>query len=111
MKKKQKISIGQTYGLKILKISEIGAFLDASELGEILLPGKYVPDDIKPGATIEVFLYLDSEDRPIATTKVPKAKIGEFAYLEVVANTISVLFWIGGSKKMFWFLLLNSIFA
>ena len=78
------IEIGQTYELNVVKILDFGAYLDAKELGEILLPYKYVPDDLSVNDSVSVFLYLDSEDRPVATTQTPKAIVGEFAYLRVL---------------------------
>lgn len=78
------ITIGKTYSLKAIKKLDFGVYLDAEDLYEVLLPKKYVPRDLKMGEEIEVFLYLDSEDRPVATTLIPKAQLGEFAYLEVV---------------------------
>ncbi|MEO9592442.1 CvfB family protein [Rhodopirellula bahusiensis] len=81
------IEIGGTYDLEVVKKTDFGMFLDAGDLGEILLPTKHTPADLRPGDIVEVFLYLDSEDRPIATTQVPKAEVGEFAYLEVKENT------------------------
>lgn len=81
------ISIGKTFQLDVVKAVEFGFYLDAKELGEVLLPLKYAPSDLVEGDTIEVFLYLDSEDRPVATTQKPKAKVGEFAYLNVVDNS------------------------
>jgi len=81
------ISIGKTYQLDVVKAVEFGFYLDAENLGEVLLPLKYAPSDLVEGDSIEVFLYLDSEDRPVATTQKPKAQVGEFAYLKVVANT------------------------
>lgn len=51
--------------------------------GKILLPERYVPEDLQIGDEIEVFLYLDNEERLVATTLEPKAMVGEFAYLEV----------------------------
>ncbi len=77
------IQIGRTYDLQVVKDSPFGVYLDAENLGEILLPTKYVPENLSIDDTVEVFLYLDSEDRPIATTQIPKAEVGEFAYLEV----------------------------
>jgi hypothetical protein len=50
----------------------------------VLLPLKYAPSDLVEGDTIEVFLYLDSAGRPVATNQEPKAVVGEFAYLKVV---------------------------
>jgi len=81
------ISIGKTFQLDVVKAVEFGFYLDAEELGEVLLPLKYAPSDLVEGDVIEVFLYLDSEDRPVATTQKPKAQVGEFAYLNVVDNT------------------------
>ena len=78
------IEIGQTYTLDVVKFLDFGAFLDAEDLGEVLLPRRYVPDYLSEGDSIEVFIYLDSEDRPVATTQKPIARVGEFAYLNVV---------------------------
>jgi len=79
------IKIGQTHELEVLRIVDFGVYLDAQNLGEILLPRKHVPEGITEGDFIYAFLYFDSEDRPIATTQKPKAKVGEFAYLKMVA--------------------------
>ena len=81
------LKIGRTYELDVIKTTDFGFYLDAENLGEILLPNKHAPHDLVEGDYLEVFLYLDSEDRPVATTQIPKARVGEFAYLEVVANT------------------------
>ena len=81
------IQIGRTYNLKVVKQTEFGVYLDAENLDEILLPSKHAPDLLSVDDTVEVFLYLDSEDRPIATTQIPKAEVGEFAYLQVKDNT------------------------
>ena len=81
------IEIGRTYILKAVRASEFGMYLDAENLGEILLPKKYSPDSLGIENEIEVFLYLDSEDRPVATTQIPKVEVGEFAYLEVKDTT------------------------
>ncbi len=76
--------IGKQNRLNILKESPQGLYLDDGENGEILLPNALVPDWVKIGDTLSVFVYRDSEDRIIATTKTPHAKVGQFAYLEVV---------------------------
>ena len=81
------IQIGRTHNLRVVKETEFGVYLDAENLDEILLPSKHTPDNLSIDDTVEVFLYLDSEDRPIATTQTPKAEVGEFAYLEVKDNT------------------------
>ena len=81
------IKIGEIVYLDVVKIVEFGCYLDAKELGEVLLPRKHAPRDLVVGDSVKVFLYLDSEDRPVATTETPKAMVGQFAYLKVVANT------------------------
>lgn len=81
------IKIGRSYELDVIKAVDFGFYLDAEDLGEVLLPIKYAPADLDVGDYLEVFLYLDAEGRPVATTQKPKARVGEFAYLNVVANT------------------------
>ena len=81
------VEIGYYYDLNVVKKVEFGFYLDAVELGEVLLPIKYAPDNLAVGDELEVFLYLDSDDIPIATTQEPLAAVGEFAYLKVVDNT------------------------
>ena len=76
------LEIGKYNRLEVKKLSAIGAYL-VSEMGDILMPTKYVPEGLHPGEHIKVFVYLDSEDRLIATTLAPKAQVGEFALLEV----------------------------
>lgn len=76
------LEIGKYNRLEVKKLSAIGAYL-ASEVGEILLPTKYVPEGLHHGEHLKVFVYLDSEDRLIATTLEPKAQVGEFALMEV----------------------------
>lgn len=81
------IELGKTYPLEVVKKTEFGFYLDAENLGEILLPTKNSPSGLEVGEMIDAFLYLDSEDRPVATTQVPKAEVGQFAYLRVKDNT------------------------
>lgn len=80
------VEIGRTYELEVVKETDFGVYLDAENLGEILLPTKHRPEGLAVGESVEVFLYLDSEDRPIATTQTPKVEVGEFAYLRVKDN-------------------------
>lgn len=77
------IEIGKYNTLRIVKILSFGAFLDGREMGEILLPIKYLPSDSQVDDFIEVFIYNDSEDRLIATTERAFAQVGDFAYLKV----------------------------
>lgn len=79
------VDIGKTNKLKIVKSTDFGLFLDGGDDGEILLPRRYVPVDYEIGAELEVFVYVDSEDRLVATTETPLAKVGEFASLRVVS--------------------------
>lgn len=77
--------IGKRSRLRIVKRVPFGVYLDAGELGEVLLPNRYVPKGAEPGQQIDVFIYLDSEDIPVATTLKPRAMVGECACLKVVA--------------------------
>ena len=77
--------LGKMNPLKVLREVEFGLYLDGGSDGDILLPKRYVPEGAKTGDILTVFVYLDSEDRIIATTERPYAMAGEFAYLEVVA--------------------------
>ena len=81
------ISLGQTYTLEVTKLMDFGVYLNAGNLGSVLLPNKHAPDGLAPGDSLRVFLYLDSEDRPVATTQRPRAQVGQFAYLQVLAST------------------------
>ena len=77
------LRLGDYNTLRIVKTVDFGLYLDGGEEGEILLPQRYVTKNMHVGDEIEVFLYLDQEERPVATTERPYAKVGEFAYLEV----------------------------
>lgn len=77
--------LGQYDVLTILRVAPPGAYLDAGALGEVLLPQSYLSEDMEPGKTVEVFLYLDSEDRPVATTERPHLVGGEFGVLRVTS--------------------------
>ena len=76
------LEIGKYNRLEVKKLSAIGAYL-VSELGDILMPTKYVPEGLNHGEHVKVFVYLDSEDRLLATTLTPKALVGDFAVMEV----------------------------
>jgi uncharacterized protein len=80
------VAIGDYNDLEIIKQVDFGVYLD-SEDGEILLPTKYLPARYQLGDRIRVFVYRDSEDRIIATTLQPKAKVGDFAALTVKDTT------------------------
>lgn len=77
------IILGDYNNLEIVKRVSFGLYLNGDEDGEILLPAKYVPDGYDIGDIIKVFVYLDNEERLVATTEEPLAKVGDFALLRV----------------------------
>lgn len=89
------IEVGQKHHLEILKHVDFGVYLhggllEDGQVEEILLPQKYLPEnteDWEVGKFLDVFVYLDSEDRPIATTEIPYAKVGQCAFLTVVGQS------------------------
>lgn len=90
------IEIGQYQDLEIRRMVEFGAYLsepDGTE--EVLMPRRYLTDEMEPGQMVHVFVYRDSEDRPVATTERPYATVGQFAYLSVnaVNDTGAFLDW------------------
>ena len=79
----KKILLGQKNLLKAAWKVDFGMYLEGDEEGKILLPNRYVPEGLEVGDEVEVFVYLDNEERRVATTLEPKALVGDFAYLEV----------------------------
>lgn len=79
----KEIRLGDYNRLKVVKHVDFGLYLDGGHEGEILLPRRYVPEGIMPGDEIDVFLYLDQDERLVATTQQPLAKVGDFAFLQV----------------------------
>lgn len=77
------MEIGTYNQLKVLRDTSVGLFLGDESGNEVLLPNKYVPANAKIDKTLDVFVYTDSEDRPIATTLRPLIQLGEFACLRV----------------------------
>ncbi len=105
MREKDELQIGRTCQLKVNRQVEFGFYLDGGEqYGEVLLPnGEIRPDiDVHIGEPLEVFLYLDTQERIVATTHMPLAQVGDFAYLEVawVNNFGAFLHW-GPQKDLF----------
>lgn len=78
------LEIGRYNELTIVKELPRGLQLDGGEAGEILLPKQYVESNMVVGEKVKVFIYRDSEERLIATTKTPMAQVGDFAYLNIV---------------------------
>lgn len=89
------IEIGKYQTLKAARRIAHGMALVDEEGDDVLLPKKYVPESLAPGDAIEVFVYTDSEDWPVATTQRPKATLGQFACLQVkeVASFGAFLDW------------------
>jgi len=79
--------IGKINHMYVVKEVDFGIYLDGGDLGEILMPKRYVPEGTQPEDMIDAFIYLDSEDRLVATTEKPYAMVEEFALLEVVSVT------------------------
>lgn len=77
------IKLGDYNLMKVVKRVDFGMYLDGGDEGEVLLPLRYVPDGCKVGDEVEVFIYLDADERLVATTQKPFAKVGDFAFLEV----------------------------
>ncbi len=76
------LTLGVYHTLKIARSTQVGLFL-TDGTNDVLLPLKYVPDGLKIGEEITVFVYLDHEERPVATTLKPYITLGDFAFLRV----------------------------
>lgn len=81
------LNIGIKNTLRVLRGTSVGMYLGDIEGNDVLLPKKYIPDELIVGDDIDVFIYRDSEDRIIATTLEPKAQLNQYAYLQVMAVT------------------------
>ncbi|TWI65788.1 hypothetical protein LZ24_02974 [Desulfobotulus alkaliphilus] len=92
------LKTGEMNDLVVERRLEFGFYLSDGE-EEVLLPAKYAPAGLRPGDRIHVFVYTDSEDRPIATTLVPKAMVGDYAFLTVKDVTDFGTFFDWGLEK------------
>ncbi|SNS27466.1 hypothetical protein SAMN05446037_10073 [Anaerovirgula multivorans] len=84
------IKLGELQKLQVVKSTEIGVYLNSKDQPSregILLPQNQVEEGLNIGDELEVFVYKDSQDRMIATTKKPKIHLGEVAFLKVVEVT------------------------
>jgi predicted RNA-binding protein (virulence factor B family) len=77
------MKLGQVNDLKLLRFTSVGAYLGDEEDNDVLLPNKYLTDDMDLDDTVSVYLYNDSEDRLVATTERPLIELNGFAYLKV----------------------------
>ena len=94
--------IGKINHLEVVKKVDFGVYLDGDELGEILLPERDVPPGCVVGEGLDVFVHLDSEDLLVATTQMPKAMVGECAFLKVVEiNAVGAFLDWGLPKDLF----------
>lgn len=81
------IKIGDYNEMRIMRFMDFGAYLsdiNGDDKSEVLLPRRYVDEDMCVGDTLKVFVYTDSEDRPVATLEQPYARVGEFAFLQTI---------------------------
>lgn len=95
--------IGRYNSLQVVKHTDFGLYLDGGADGEILLPKRYIPKDTPSDVEdwLNVFIYLDSDDKLIATTEKPKVQVGEFASLKVLEiNSIGIFLDWGLSKDL-----------
>jgi len=96
------IRLGDYNRLTAVRKADHGVYLDGFDAGDILLPNKYVPAGLKYGDEVEVFVYLDQEERLVATTEHPLAKVGDFACLEVAwTNKYGAFLHWGLTKDLF----------
>ena len=79
------MKIGEYNTLHINRMVDFGAYLIDDDTHEVLLPKRYLTPEMKVGDAIRVFVYNDSENRPVATTEQPKAVVGDFALMRVKA--------------------------
>lgn len=79
------MKIGEYNELRINRMVDFGAYLIDEDTHEVLLPKRYLTPEMKLGDAIKVFVYNDSENRPVATTEVPRAVVGDFALMRVKA--------------------------
>lgn len=96
------LQLGQNQTLKILRGTSVGFFLGNEHGDEVLLPHKYIPENAEVGQEIEVFVYKDYDERPIATTLKPTVKVNEFACLRIFdVNNIGAFAEWGLEKHLF----------
>lgn len=93
---------GQYNRLKVIREVEFGVYLDGGDSGSILLPRAEVPEGTRVGDRLQVFVYLDSDDEPIATSRRPRVQVGQFAQLKVAeVNPIGAFLDWGLPKDLF----------
>ena len=77
------LQLGKRNDMVVARKVDFGVYLDGGDIGDVLLPKRYVPEGCEVGDTVNVFLYLDNEERLVATTKKSMVEVNHFAFLEV----------------------------
>jgi len=96
------VETGQLNTLKVIREVEFGVYLEGDRDGGILLPKAEVPEGTRLGDRLQVFVYLDTNDMPIATTRRPRAQVGQFANLKVAeVNEVGAFLDWGLPKDLF----------
>ena len=93
------VNIGVWNTLRLDRFTSVGAYLMDEEDNDVLLPNKYVTEEYREGDMLDVFIYKDSEDRVVATTRKPFIQLGQFAYLEVIEVNVHGAFMNWGLEK------------
>lgn len=95
------IELGKKATLRIVKRTDFGFYLDGQNFGEILMPKRYITPEMEIDGMVDVFVFLDGEERIVATTETPFAQVGEFARMKVnkVERVGAFLDW-GVSKEL-----------
>lgn len=95
------IKIGEYNKMKVLKSLDFGIYMDGGDGVEILMPKRYIPEGTEIGDEIDCFVYLDSEDRLLATTETPHTTVNHFAFLSVNStNQVGAFLDWGVSKEL-----------
>lgn len=77
------LQLGKRNDMVVARKVDFGVYLDGGDIGDVLLPKRYVPEGCEVGDTVDVFLYLDNDERLVATTKKSLVEVNHFAFLEV----------------------------
>ena len=94
-------NIGKYNQLTVIRIDPYGAALEADELGEITLPNRFMPENCQVADRVDVFIFLDSQERLSATTQKVNAQVGEVAFLKVVqVNQVGAFLDLGIAKDL-----------
>lgn len=93
------MNIGEVNQLQVLRFTSVGAYLGDEAGNDVLLPNKYITEDMEIDSMLDVFIYRDSEDRVVATTEKPLIQLGGFSYLFIKDVTVFGAFADWGLEK------------